>query len=105
PIFTGTNEGFQGPIGLSQKPVLMKNYPNPFSTETTFEFMVHRATDITVRIFDVQGKFVTTAYSGFRPEGEFTWTWNTANLAPAMYTANLYDGGGNLLQSGKLLNP
>ncbi|MBC7777422.1 MAG: DUF4331 family protein, partial [Phycisphaerae bacterium] len=105
PVFTGTNDGFLGPIGLSQKAVMMKNYPNPFTTETTFEFQVNRGTNITVRIYDVQGKFVTTAYSGFQPEGEFKYTWNTASLMSGLYIANLYDGNGNLLQSGKLVKP
>jgi hypothetical protein len=106
-IVTATTDVFQGGngIGLSQKPVLMKNYPNPFSTQTTFEFKVNLPTNISVRVFDMQGKYVATAYSGFQQAGTFTYTWNTGDLRPGFYIANLYDGNGNLLQSGKLVKP
>ncbi len=106
-IVTATNDIFPGGngLGFSQKPVLMKNYPNPFSTQTTFEFLVHQPTNIMVRVFDAQGKYVATAYSGFQQEGEFKYTWNTGDLRPGLYFANLYDGNGNLLQSGKLMKP
>ena len=106
-IVTATTDIFQGGggLGLGQKPVLMKNYPNPFSTQTTFEFLVNRPSNINVRVYDIQGKYIATAYSGFQQEGQFKYTWNTGNLRPGVYVANLYDGNGNLLQSGKLLKP
>lgn len=104
-LVTSTNDGFPGggALGFSQKPVLMKNYPNPFSAQTTFTFQVNRATKINLRIFDLQGKFVSEVYQGYRPEGEFTYDWNAAGLPPGMYFAYLYNGNGQLLQTGKLL--
>jgi len=106
-IVTATKDIFQGGdgLGLSQKPVLMKNYPNPFSTQTTFRFLVHRPANITVRVYDLQGKYVATAYSGFQQEGEFEYTWNTGDLRPGVYFACLYDGNGIVLQSSKLMKP
>ncbi|MBP6828927.1 MAG: DUF4331 family protein, partial [Saprospiraceae bacterium] len=106
-IVTATTDIFQGGggLGLSQKPVLMKNYPNPFSTQTTFHFLVNQPTTISVRVFDLQGRYVTTAYSGPQQKGEFKYTWNTGDLRPGMYVANLYDSNGNLLQSAKLVKP
>ena len=103
PVYTSTNNPGGGVIGLSQKPVLMRNYPNPFQSQTTFEFKVNYGTDVTIRIFDLRGVLVGTPFSGFLPEGEHTKTWNSANLPVGLYIANVYDGYGNLLQSGKLL--
>jgi hypothetical protein len=103
-IYTSTNENpGGGVIGMSQKAVLMKNYPNPFQGQTTFVFKVNEDTDVTIRIFDVRGVYVATAFSGYLPEGEHTQTWNTANLPAGLYIANVYDDYGNLLQSGKLM--
>ncbi len=103
-LVTGTNDVFQGsPLGMTQRPVLMKNYPNPFSAQTTFKFQVNRATKINLRIYDLQGKFVSEVYQGYRPEGEFTYDWNASGLMPGMYFAYLYDGDGRLIQTGKLL--
>ncbi len=103
-IFTSTNENFGGGIiGLSPKAVLMKNYPNPFQSQTTFEFKVSQATEVTIRIVDMRGVYVATAFSGNLSEGEYMHTWNAANLPAGFYVANVYDGYGNLLQSGKLM--
>lgn len=103
PVSVGTNEVFNGTLGMSARPVLMKNFPNPFGNETTFQFRVNRATNATLRIYNAQGNYVATAFTGFLPEGDATQVWNTGNLPAGMYIANLYDTQGNLLQSGKLL--
>jgi hypothetical protein len=102
-IYTSTDNPGGGITGLSQKPVLMKNFPNPFQSQTTFEFKVNRATDVTIRIFDLSGALVATPFSGYLAEGEHTQVWNSAHLPAGFYAANLYDGYGNLLQSGKLV--
>ncbi|MEQ1746418.1 MAG: DUF4331 family protein [Saprospiraceae bacterium] len=103
PIYTSTNNPGGGITGLSPKAVLMKNYPNPFQSQTTFEFKVNQATDVTIRVFNLSGVLVATPFSGYLPEGEHTQTWNSAQLPAGFYVANLYDGYGNLLQTGKLL--
>jgi len=104
PVFVGTNEVFQGVLGFSTKPVLMKNFPNPFLDQTTFQFKVNQDTKVTLRIYDAQGSYVVTAFSGNLSEGDFTHTWSgAANLPPGLYFANLYDSNGNLLQSGKMI--
>lgn len=103
-VYTSTNDNPGGGIiGLNQKAVLMKNYPNPFQSQTTFEFKVNQATDVTIRIFDVRGAYVATPFSGYLSEGEYTHNWNAANLPAGLYVANVYDGYGNLLQSGKMV--
>ena len=82
----------------------MKNYPNPFLDQTTFQFKVNQATKATLRIYDAQGSYVATAFSGNLSEGDFTHTWTGASSLPSgLYIANLYDSNGNLLQSGKLI--
>jgi len=83
--------------------VLMKNYPNPFQNQTTFEFRVNQPTDVTIRIFNMSGVLVSEPFSGYLTEGQHTKTWNAAHLPAGFYVANVYDGFGNLLQSGKLV--
>ncbi|GAB4493936.1 MAG: hypothetical protein OHK0019_18930 [Saprospiraceae bacterium] len=102
-IYTSTDNPGGGITGLSQKPVLMKNYPNPFQRQTTFEFKVNQATDVTIRVFNLNGALVATPFSGYLPEGTYMKDWNAAILPAGLYVANVYDGYGNLLQTGKLL--
>jgi len=100
---TAAKDVFDNGLGLSQRPVLMKNYPNPFRSQTTFAFKVNQATEISVQIYDISGKFVTTAYTGYQQEGEFKFDFQASGLTPGMYVAQLLDGQGRLLQSGKLI--
>jgi hypothetical protein len=103
-VYTSTNDNPGGGItGLSQQPVMMRNYPNPFQQQTTFAFKVNQASDVTIRITDIRGAYVATAFSGYLPEGEHTQNWNAAALPAGIYIANVYDGYGNLLQAGKLV--
>ena len=103
PVFVGTSELFQGIIGMSPRPALMKNYPNPFRDQTTFEFKVNYPMRGTVRVYDVTGQYRATAFTGDLPQGEFTHSWNASGLPAGMYVANLYDSNGNLIQSAKIL--
>jgi len=103
PVFVGTKDVFGGTIGLTQKPVLMKNFPNPFTTQTTFQFKVNTPMNITVRVYDMRGAYVATPYTGFVAEGEFQQVWNSGTTPPGIYMANLYDAAGHLLQSGKMV--
>jgi hypothetical protein len=103
-LITATHESFDGgTLGYSQAPVLMKNYPNPFSTQTTFTFQVNQASELTLRVYDTQGKLVSESNQGYHAQGEFNYNLNTASLMPGLYVANLYDGAGRLLQTGKMM--
>jgi len=102
-LTTATNDVFGNGIGLSQRPVLMKNYPNPFRSQTTFEFKVNQASEILVQVYDIQGKFVATVYKGYQPEGEFKFDFNASGLAPGTCVAQVLNGQGRLLQSIKLM--
>lgn len=103
PIFTASKDVFGGGVGLSQKPVLMKNFPNPFTTQTTFQFRVNQPMHGTLRVFNAQGAYVATPFDGFLAEGEVNQTWNASSLPPGIYVANLYDDAGRLVQTGKIV--
>ncbi|MCC6460806.1 MAG: DUF4331 family protein [Saprospiraceae bacterium] len=103
PVFTGTKSVFNEGLGMSAKPVLMKNTPNPFSTQTNFAFVVRTASQVTLRVFDAQGRYVATPFKGYLSEGEHTCRWDAGQLPGGFYIANLYDASGRVLQSGKLV--
>ncbi len=103
-IYTATNEVFPGGgLGLGQKQVMMKSFPNPFSSRVTFAFLVNEAQEGRVEIFDVRGNLVTTAFSGKLPEGEFQYDWVSSGLPSGMYVAKLIDANGYILQTSKLV--
>ena len=54
---------------------LGQNHPNPFNPVTTVRFSLDRPGLITLRVFDVGGRFVRTLVSGDLPAGAHEVTW------------------------------
>ena len=50
---------------------LMANYPNPFNPETWIPFELAADSDVTLRIYGLDGKIVRTLELGYRPMGEY----------------------------------
>lgn len=53
------------------------NEPNPFRGETRIPFTLDTASHVTVRVYDVTGRLVTTLFDGTLSEGPHKVTWNT----------------------------
>ncbi len=60
--------------------VLYQNVPNPFSQSTTIGFQLAEAQDVTLRVFDMQGKLLTTQH-GYFDSGEQQFMLNEAKDA------------------------
>ncbi len=50
---------------------LKQNYPNPFNPNTTIEFSLANNSDISLRIYDLTGKEITTLFDEFRNAGTY----------------------------------
>jgi flagellar hook assembly protein FlgD len=50
---------------------LLANYPNPFNPETWIPFELNRDTEVTVTIYDVQGKQVRQLQLGMMVVGKY----------------------------------
>jgi hypothetical protein len=55
---------------------LYPNYPNPFNPSTTIKFEIPQASTISLKIFDIMGREVTTLINGYRTEGYHEVVWN-----------------------------
>ncbi len=55
--------------------VLGQNHPNPFNPRTTIRFALPRAQDVTLQVFDVQGKLVRTLIDGPQTAGAHEAVW------------------------------
>ena len=49
--------------------VLLANYPNPFNPETWLPYQLSKATEVTVTIYDAQGRVVRALALGHQPAG------------------------------------
>ena len=70
---------------------LYRNYPNPFSNETIFEYELPGASTIEISLYDITGRKVKTFFSGVQSEGLHAIRVNGAGLSSGIYFLKLND--------------
>ncbi|MBA4317115.1 MAG: hypothetical protein C0412_01820 [Flavobacterium sp.] len=64
---------------------LFQNYPNPFNNGTMIKYGLHEKRFVTVKIYDMIGKEVTTLVNEEKPPGYYEVHFNTRNLSSGVY--------------------
>jgi hypothetical protein len=77
------------PSGVRERVVsefsVHQNYPNPFSTTTTFTYDIAKKGFVTIKIFDVFGKEVSTILAAERFPGSYVQEWSTQHVPAGSY--------------------
>jgi hypothetical protein len=68
---------------------LMQNFPNPFNPSTTIRFGLPTAGIVSLIVYDVLGREITTLVRGTLDVGYHTATWNASSVASGVYFARL----------------
>ena len=70
---------------------IRSSFPNPFNPMTTIEYSIAKKTSITMRIFDVSGRLVTTLIEDeVREPGIYRTTWDGSNSRGTRVTSGMY---------------
>ena len=77
---------------IPDKFTLLQNYPNPFNPSTNIRFNLQKADDVTLKIFDISGKLISTLINEKKPPGEYIVSFNGANLSSGVYFYTLQSG-------------
>jgi hypothetical protein len=64
---------------------LEQNYPNPFNGMTTIKYSLSDASYVTIEIYDLLGRKMGLAYSGFKDAGLHTVLWDSDNAPGGVY--------------------
>lgn len=72
---------------------LFQNYPNPFNPETTLSFSLPFSSMVTLKIYDVLGREVSTVFSGQLSSGKQSLHWNASGMASGVYFYRLEAAG------------
>jgi beta-glucanase (GH16 family) len=70
-----------------------KIYPNPFSTCTTIAFEVSKPGNVSLAVYNLQGKQITVLVSKFMDEGKYTTELYSESLSNGMYICELKING------------
>ena len=54
---------------------LEPNYPNPFNAETTIRYTVSRPGLVVIKLYDINGQFVSTLINRHQSAGHYTTVW------------------------------
>ena len=92
-----TVSSFPGTFELSQ------NYPNPFNPETTMRYVVPEPADVTIRVYNLNGKEVAELHNGRQPAGSYTVTWDALDQPSGTYLIRLQAGSTVMIMKCVLL--
>lgn len=82
---------------------LHQNYPNPFNPETTIVYELPEAGNVTLDIFNIQGRLVQTLVNGFQTAGAHRVQWKAANLSSGVYVYRIKAGSFSAVRKSALL--
>ncbi|KUG25452.1 hypothetical protein ASZ90_004728 [hydrocarbon metagenome] len=71
---------------------LKQNYPNPFNPSTTIEYSIPSRNHVTLKVYDVLGKEVTTLVSDTKPSGNYQVSFDANNLSSGVYFYRIIAG-------------
>ncbi len=66
--------------------ILLWNYSNPFGLKTIIEYSLPKPANISLKIYDVNGKVIETLLDEeYRPRGRNSIIWEPGNLCSGIY--------------------
>jgi poly(3-hydroxybutyrate) depolymerase len=99
------NSGRSTPQGLS----LDQNYPNPFNPTTTISLALQERSEVSLKVYDVLGREITTLVEKSLSPGYYDYNWNAAGFPSGMYFYRLkttsIDGNNrqNIIRTKKMI--
>jgi hypothetical protein len=71
---------------------LRQNYPNPFNPSTEIRYEVPGINDVTLKVFDILGREVTTLVNEVKHAGVYTVRWDAIGVTSGVYFCRLQAG-------------
>lgn len=94
PVLTSLNEEKDTPTQLR----LDQNYPNPFNPSTNITFSLPQTGEVSVQVFDLLGKHVSTLVDGTLTAGEHSVRFDGSGLSSGIYIYLIDTGNTRLVR-------
>jgi len=92
PITTGI-KNFGSPLDIGN--LRLNSFPNPFAESTTINFFVPKTGKVTLAVFDIRGKKITTLLEENMSAGDHSFKMYSSGLSPGIYFCKLQTPSGN----------
>ena len=99
-IVAGTNPDNQD-LNLPYEFSLSQNYPNPFNPTTTIKYSLPNSEFVTIKIYDLLGKEISTLVSEQFSKGNHQIIWNASEFSSGVYFYSIE--AGDFKQTRKLV--
>ncbi len=83
---------------VSESSQLLANYPNPFNPTTTLSYEIETASDVSLTIYNLNGKQVAELVNEHQNAGSYTIRWDASVLPSGVYFAALNAGSVHTVQ-------
>jgi len=90
-------------IGLPTVTSLAQNYPNPFNANTNISFSLAEAGNVSLNVYDITGRLVTTLVDGQMDAGQHVVVWDASSVSSGVYFYKLSTGDYSATKSMNLL--
>ncbi len=80
---------------------LLQNYPNPFNPSTTISYTIPKAGNVSLKVYDMLGREVTTLINDYRIAGKYEVNFLVSNLASGLYIYKIQSG--NFISTKKMM--
>lgn len=81
----GTATGVKKDVSIADNYKLAQNYPNPFNPTTEISFSLPKAGNVTLKIYDIIGKEISTLMNTKLNSGDYTVAFDGKNLSSGVY--------------------
>ncbi len=71
---------------------LEQNYPNPFNPSTTINYSVPKSCLVTIKVYDVMGREISTLINAQKPAGNYSIKFNASHFATGIYFYRMQAG-------------
>lgn len=85
----GINETPAGSTGVELDPIV----PNPVRSTALITYRISEAAKVSLSLYDISGKQLTTLVAAPQKAGNYTVKWNTGGVSPGLYFYRLTAGG------------
>ena len=75
---------------MPEEYALDQNYPNPFNPTTRISYTIAERGLVSIDVFDILGRHVSTLLNEVQPAGSYEITWNGRNNENLPVTSGVY---------------